>query len=236
MNRLFLYSILIINLGFLSCSRTIYEFETIPKEPIIHSSTGSNSASDIEIRVNYESSELDLSVFQVDIYNGSEDTLFITNNDIIFSLYTDYYIEGAELYPLDKDFLINDYKHQHKQVQQEKKESTFWNIFISGLDIASFAISTGGISAGVVGLAAESTAYILEDRSYYNSLSGSLEEQINYVEDWVLDEIKIAPGQRGAFDLLFEHVISDGKGRLDINIDSIQFEFPYILQTRKVKK
>jgi hypothetical protein len=236
MNKFSFHISLLIGISLTACSKTHYQFETIPQKPTVVYAKDSLQAKDVEIDVNYVSSDLELSVFQVDVFNGSEDTIYFFNKEVNLSLKTDYYREGAYLYPLEKDFLINEYNYQQKQLQLQKKRNTFWNIFTAGITLASIVTSSGAVTVNSVGFAAESTAYILEDRSYYNALTGSIEDRILYIEDWVLDEVKIAPGEKDAFDLLFEHIISDGECSLELNFADNLYIFPYLLQTRKIEK
>ncbi len=236
MNKVFLYFCSLFVLSLSSCSRTYYQLEAIPQQSQVEYSEDALSADDIVIEVDYASTDLNLSVFQVDVFNDSKDTITISTDEIVLALKDIFYSEETVLDPLGKDYLIDGYLYENERLKSRKKSNTIWRTIASSLTLITLVNSPGVSTGNTLGFIAGSSYDILEERGYYNALTGSNEERIAYVEDWVLDTVKIAPGKDDSFDLIFEHGVRDGDCRLEILVNGSTYKFPFLLETIKVKR
>ena len=170
----------------------------------------------------------DYIVFELTVENKTSDTIQMASKDVNLILRENEILTDATLFhALSKKDIIYDLESTAAQVNRDKKTRTTLSIVEVGLNLIGIAATGNANSAGAVIYAAESAGYILEERRAYNLLQGSLEEQIQYVEDWVLDKDQVAPGDLKSWDILFERLLVDSDGTLEVFCKDYDFYFDY---------
>ncbi len=165
-------------------------------------------------------------VFHLIVENYSKDSLELTHKDFELK-FIDLNGEGFRVRSIDvndrKEFLVA----EKEGLGREKKTRTIGNVILAGLEAVAIAISPGGSVAGAIVYAAESSVYIAEDRNAFNIAQLSIDDHINYLEDWVLYKDVIGPESDSEFDILFERFLrnSDLIISADINGQYCEVEF-----------
>jgi len=136
--------------------------------------------------------------FHAEANNISTDGLNIWANDFKWSYPIDDSYNWHET--INKKDIINDLKNEKVENKKRKKNRTVLNSVLSVLDVISFAATGQGGNAVLV--AVESGAYIAEERRAFKAADLSLEDEIQFLEEWVLDEMNIAPNNINSFDIL----------------------------------
>ncbi len=207
-----------------SCAKKVYFFEAEKTS----SEADLSRARDIRVESYFSGDALDYVVFEVDIFNNTNNDLIIDHKDISLSLINK---DGKTvlLDALDKRDIIYQLEMTNRDIQREKKSRDISNAI--GIGIGIIAIGTTSNYAGIdVALyATESAAYMMEDSRAHKLMVGSLEEQIAYVDEWVLERDTITPGKDNSWDVLFERRLADAPATLIVEIEGIEFKQAYNL-------
>ncbi len=179
---------------------------------------------DVDINIRFAGDALNYLTFEIDIDNHSDQPVILSRKDISMELDL---LSGEYLLlkPLDKERVIMDLQNIKEQTEQEKKRATRNGVLFAALDIAT--IATTGTDVAL--LAGGSAADILNTRDRYKALEGSLEDQIAYVYDWVLEQDTIPAGSTKSLDILFESGLYTGQSAIKLKADYGRYTFPYTM-------
>ena len=210
---------------FSSCKSSYRYTEIKPKEvsevSIENVEFTKDSYENIEIKTAFIGFAADYMIYQVELYNNSDQDISITYRDVDIE-----YADGFTLNARHKYQFIEQLKDEKQSVKTTKKANTFANILIGGLGIVS--IFTGG-GNGVDGAlyAIETTAYVAEDHRNFNLIEGSIEDEIKYIEDWVLHEDLIPAGEQLSSDIIFPIAESDYDFDIVFELAGGEYRIPY---------
>ncbi len=201
-----------------SCAPKIWVQDAFSRRPEI------DATKDVDINIRFAGDALNYLTFELDIDNHSDQDIILSRKDINMEvdLNTGEYLN---LKPLDKYRVINDLENAQEQVNRDKKRATRNGILFAALDIAT--VATTGTDVAI--LAGGSTVDILNTRDRFKALEGSLEDQMAYVYDWVLDQDTIAAGTTKSVDLLFESGLYTGDAMLRLQSDYGSYRFPFTM-------
>ena len=216
---------------FCSCAQKVY-FQDARK---IDAPENINRYDDIQIESYFSGDALDYLVFELDLFNNGSEDVRISRKDISLHIIP---VTGSSyiLNPLHKADLIRELERRHKQAESDRKTNNIINAVGIGLDLLVIGTSGGsyaGIDAAI--FATESAAYALEENRAFKLLSGSLEEQIEYVNQWVLDQDTIKAGEEYSWDILFERSLIDADAEFRVVIDNRKFSQLFNLNIREEK-
>jgi len=157
------------------------------------------------------------------------DTIHLNYNDIYLSIKEE---QEVVLNALDKFDLIEDAKSRQEHHKREKRGNDIGNAILIGLDL--FLVGSGNLNA-VDGLiyTTETASYMLEDSRAYKLLKGSIDEQIQYIEDWVLQYAYIPPQSEDTWDILFERKLYDNYADLVVKIKEKEYSIPFNIITKE---
>ena len=74
---------------------------------------------------------------------------------------------------------------------------------------------------------------MLEDARSHKLLTGSIEEQKEYVEQWVLYKSKLQPNESGTWDILFPRRLFDANAFFVLKLDSLEYAQEFDLDIRE---
>ena len=210
---------------FTSCSQKVYFFDAVKAE---------SQPEDLEIEVDayFGGDALEYVVFEVDVKNNSLDTLYLNNKDIYLKVYDDN--NTIILDAKDKTDIIYELESRGRQLDREKRGRDIGNAISIGLDL--LLIGTGnGNGAELFIYSAETASYMMEDARSHKLIKGSLEEQIGYIDEWVLYREKLAPNSEESWDVLFDRQLFESDADFVIEIGSKIYKVPFILKTIEEK-
>ena len=223
--------ILIMMCGLLmvSCSRKIL----IQQASQLSDTELRQSEDRIEVRTYYSGDMGEFITFQVDVDNRSEETLTISERDLELSL-----DEGngryARMRPIRKAELMDRLHAEKEQLIREKKAVTISRVLGSGLGIVAAVL--GGVSGPeAIIYGSDSAAGIIDDRRAYNAAQGSIEERIEYHEDYTLSRMDVPAGGHGSFDIHFERVMVETMAILKFECKGNELKFPYEFYLEEIK-
>lgn len=232
-----LTSITIILLFFLltSCKSTFQYTEIKPKEIAETTAENLEFSNDrfdqIEIKTAFVGYASDYMIYQLELHNRTTNEIYISQEDIEIQ-----YEDGFTLNARNKDSFVDYLKKEKTTVKKQKKLKTAENILIGVLGIASIFSGGGNVADGAV-YALESTVYVAEDNKNYKLVERSIEDEIIYIEDWVLDEEVIEAGDRLSTDIIFPIApITESDFDIVIDLSGTKYTIPYSSIIREGKK
>lgn len=222
--RIFLF-LGLISLTF-ACTPKLQVVQAYQIEDKDNVSSDSIDSDDLKLSITsrYAGDALDFIVFEMDIENLSEDSIYLSSSDIVLSLFDNN--RDIKLNPLDKDQFIFNLQNEYQAVERQKKNTMIGNIVLTTLNVFGIALGGGGL-ANVIISGAEGAIITADDNQYYNWLEGSIEEQMAYLEDWVFDDFWIEPGEHYSKDLLFDRYLFQGDATLVFNSMQDEYIFKY---------
>lgn len=225
---LLLFSCLII---FGSCSQKLYFLDAEKQEYEIPQ----NEKNDIIIEAYFAGEVMDYHVFEIDVYNKSQDSLTISFQDAFLKIYENQENEGFETRALNKEKIIDELKHENKRVKREKRANNILNGISLGLTV--FGGVTNVINgADAIYLSAETASIMIEDARVYKLISGSIEEQIEYVDKWVLYNEKVAPLSETTFDVFFKRNLIEADADFKLHIRDSEYAIPFTFKLKEDKR
>ncbi len=224
MKRYLLISFLLL-LGLSSCKSSYQYTEIKPAEVSEMSGDKLPFSRDnydhLEIKTAFVGFASDYMIYQLELHNHTSEDLEINYTDVDIE-YEDGFILNARQKYKFIDFL----KEEKSSVKRQKKTTTIGNILIGGLGIASIFAGGGNGVEGVL-YALETTAYVAEDHRNYNLVEGSIEDEIKYIEDWVLYEGVIPAKSMLSTDVIFPISEADFDFDLVLQIGDDEYRIPY---------
>lgn len=154
----------------------------------------------IDVRTFYGGDMGSFITFQVDVDNRSDSSLFIAERDLLFNI-TQGDGNNLTLGAIRKSRILDDLYREEKRVDKEKKASTIFTVIATGLGLVT---GVGGAGVDAVLYGSDAASVIVGDRRSYNAYQGSIQEMIEYHEEYTLDELEIEPGRSASFDVHFK--------------------------------
>ena len=185
------------------------------------SSTPETDSIRLVVNTTYAGDALDYVVFELEVKNPTNDTIWIDSDNIKLIF------EKEEMKPIEKQNVIDFLHSENYKLEREKKRRNTEDAIVVGLNLLAIAFSPGARTLDGIFYSLDATGYILEDRRQLNLAKGSIEEQIIYIEEWVLDKSYLAPSEENSWDILFDRFMVNEKAILTIEIQGIFYEFPY---------
>lgn len=234
-SRLFLLASLLSVITLCSCSRKYYY-----QEAYLSTSDGNyrsgvdeniedNPIEDVIIETRFSGDAFSYLVFEIDIDNRSGQDILISINDMVLSVEENRDGYAYDLLPLDKSMVIADLKNEQQDVKSERKTQNVLNAVGVGASLLSIFASPNIDGVGTALYATDATVSILETDRAYRLVEGDIEDQILYIDEWVLGNELIKAGDKISFDLLFERVLTDAEATMIIDNDQIQYSCGYTL-------
>ena len=213
-----------------SCAPKIY----LQEADKLKSENNITEQNDVRVQSYYSGDALEYLVFELDAFNNSQDTVVLDYRNIQLLIEDE---DGNEivLKSLNKDRLIADLKQYHEEVKIQNRTRNISNAIGIGLNIFLIGNYSNNVGVDLAIYASESAAYMLEDNRAHKLLSGSIEEQIEYVNEWVLETDSIPPGSDNSWDILFARKLTEGKGSVVVKIDDDEYSQTFKLFLREEK-
>lgn len=176
------------------------------------------------IRIAFVEDAFKYLIFHVDVESFSKDTILLEVDDWEWSVDRPDKIDW--LNTIDKKEMISLLEREKDEIKKAKKTSTITNVILSGLEVLAIATSPGGGTSAVF-YALESGSYIAEYRNAFNVASLSIEDEMKYINDWVLTSKKLTPYEAIGFDIIIDRSLSDYPilFRSLLNDQKCEFEF-----------
>ncbi len=225
-------------MSILSCSRS--SFYVIDGAPVDISYADEDnmmvSEQDHElytIKTAFAGDAISYTIFQLDFENLSQDSILISSEEI----YLVDYSTAQKIYPLDKYEEIAYLESTKDEINKQKKRETIGNMVLGGLNLLSFA-GGGGLFNTLNGISygAETSLYILESRREFDFMSGSVEDEIDYIYDWVIDAEMVGPDDKLSVDILFPRRTELREARLVITVLGEEQDFPFRFELKEIRE
>ncbi len=226
-NHILLYFFILISV---SCAPKVYFFEAhklgTPKEDVAKNE-------DVEMACYFAGDALDYVVFEIDVINNSQDTLDLSYRHIFLEIFEKDKSRPRILDALSPDDVLTDLQHRHVQLQQEKAMRDIGNAIDIGFSL--FLLGSGGGYGAINSLLfmLDSASYMLEDARAHKLLTGSLEEQMAYVEEWVLARETLGPGEEDSWDILFPRQLHSAYADFVVRSPRVDFRQGFELSIRE---
>lgn len=180
-----------------SCAQKVHFFEAQKR--------GGYELKDSLVRVDsyFAGDALEYIVFELDVENLGDDAIELSAKDIRLEVYDHSNRDPLILDALNKRDVINDLHRAQKRLKAEKKTNDILNAVDIGLSLLVIGTSGTYTSVDAIIYSTETAAYMMEDARAYKLMKGDIEDQIQYVEDWVMDDEYIEPHGKGSWDVLF---------------------------------
>ncbi len=212
---------------FSSCKSTYWYTEIHPEEVAFTTEDNieftKDDLEDVVIRTAFVGHAIDYSIFQLDIENLSDKPILIdyTNVRLVHE-------DGFQRNAHHKYNFIKNLDKEKNKIKKEKRTRTIGNIILGGLTIASIALGGGaGNSINAITYGAESAVYIADDARQFNAMEGSIEDEIAYIQDWVLFETIIARDDKMTKDLIFPNEGMTEDFTMEVSLNGQKLFVPY---------
>lgn len=178
---------------------------------------------DLVIRTAFIGHAIDYSIFQLDIQNSSDNPISLSYSDVRL-----VHEDGFQRNAHHKYNFIKNLQTEKKKLKKQKRASTIGNILLGGLTIAAIAAGGGAVnSINAITYGAESAVYISDDVRSFNAMEGSIEEEIAYIEDWVLFETIIARDDKMTKDVIFPNEDLNDDFSIELMLNGKKHLVPY---------
>ena len=141
-----------------------------------------------EIVVNsyFAGDALDYVIFELDVENNSQETIDFSYRDVYLEIYEKFNSRPIILDALNKDDVIAELEETHERLKREKRARDIGNALDLGINLALMGSVGGSSSLNAILYSTDVASVMMEDARAYKFMTGSLEEQINYIEEWVI--------------------------------------------------
>ncbi|MBX2816543.1 MAG: hypothetical protein KTR24_11110 [Saprospiraceae bacterium] len=212
-------------MGFGSCTPTFTEVVAVgPMDQSVNEDS-------VVLTARYGLDAGDHLVFELDVNNGSNDELFISAEDVMLVVEDEDEARSHRLPAVNKDRLLDHLEDEKVILRKEKRTQGVLSAIGVGIGVVAMAVDPGSFStADRIFYAAEATAGIVGEQRSFTLAEGDIDDQILYVEDWVMDTTTIAPGEEQSWDLLFTNPIAAGSATLLVEVDGRPLAFDFTLE------
>jgi len=224
-----LFFFVILSICCSSCSRKVYfqdAYQANVEENL--------SKVEVDIQTKFSGDALDYLVFELDVKNNSSDSIELHYKNISLQI-TDFDNNREEfsIEPIYKEDVI-DYlfatKGQAKRNRNARNVEAAFGIGVGILGILSGGGGNGWNTVNSVVYTLDVASIVVEDNRAYALIAGDIDEQIQYIDDWVLESCTIAPNESVSYDILFERVMITGDADFTIQNDKIDYSDLYELE------
>lgn len=175
---------------------------------------------DITLRTAFAGYGIDYAIFQIEVVNDADYYINFTYNNVRLDP-----VEGPDVRAHNKYDFLNQLNRDKKELKKNKKKSTATNLLVGGLQALAFVGAGDGVGAIVNGV--DTAFFIAGDRKSYNLASGNIEDEINYINDWVLYENIIESYSTFSADIIFPIQDLTTDFDLVITLDDEEYRIPY---------
>lgn len=226
-------------IGMSSCSRK--SFYVIDGAPVDISFVDENelnisekSRDHFSLKTAFVGDAINYTIFQLDFNNNSSDSILLSADGI----YLVDYNTAEKIYPIDKYDEIDYLESEKDEINKEKNRRTINDALLGGINLLSIFGGGGGLVNAIGGLSygAETSYYILESRRDFNFIKGTVEDEINYIYDWVLYEENVPAQDTISIDILFPRRPEMREARLVINIEGEELEFLFQFALKEIRQ
>lgn len=221
--------ILLLVISCCSCSQKVYFFEAqkLPTQT-------SKNEDVVVVDAFFAGDALDYVVFELDIYNNSMDTLNLDYRKIYLEAIEENEASISTLYALNSNDVIFEVEERSRQLKAEKTGRDIGNAISIGLNL--LLIGSGNYNAiDAVVYSTETAAYMLEDARSHKLIKGSLEEQIQYLDEWVLYKEQLGPNEENTWDVLFDRQLFNAEADFVIVINDQSYKIPFDIFIKEEK-
>lgn len=213
-----------------SCAEKIYLLDAHKQE----NNAFLNAEDTLSFESYYAGDAFSYIVFELDAFNNTDDSIRLSANNVFLEV-METGRRPNTLNALAKDRVISDLQRQHEQLQREKKARDIANVVSIGINVLLIGATSnyGGVDAAVY--AADGAIYMMEDSRAHKLISGSLEDQIAYVDEWVLGSATLAPGSDSSWDILFPRHLVEAPAVLKVKLPNQEFTQNFQLKIREEK-
>ncbi len=211
-----------------SCTQKIYLQDASPENDTEYIETN-----DVSVATRYSGDAFDYIIFEIDIDNLSDETIELSSRDVKLMISDNEGLRDRKLRAIDKDYLIDMLYNEQELVKRERTARNVGGIVNLGLTLLGGVAGNNTLNTAIY--ATDSAAAIIDNNRAYKLISGSIEDQIIYLEDWVLKKDTIGPGESGSWDILFDRYLIEGNATLEISNGQLDHAFPYQLYIREEK-
>ena len=210
------YILFIVSTCLFSCSRNTVQLLDISSnsedvEYIDGLEYAKCATENFDVHVAFVEDVSDILVFRCIVENFSDDSIRVRNEDFELSFYDRFDDPNEAIVPsIYGESRIDFLESEKGHIEEAKKNRVFGGVLFAGLEAVAVAISPGGNVGSAILYAAESGAYIAEERNRFKLAELSIEDEIQYIEDWVLNEATIGAYEDMDFDLLYERIYREG--------------------------
>jgi len=193
-----------------------------------------NPTNDVYITTAYIGDAIDFITFQLDVDNRSDTSIIIDVADI--GLLMD--LGGTRrryAKPVYKDDIMRYLTREADGLESERKSENTRTAILGGIDLL------GGVLSGAS--AAETVIYggvyatdMVDRSSRYKDAQRTVEEQIEYHEEYTLERAILEPGAKASFDIHFESPLVDAPAELEINCTNHTYDFDYQLEVIETRR
>lgn len=210
-----------------SCKSTYWYTEIHPEEVAFRAEDNieftEDDLDDVVIRTAFVGHAVDYSIFQLDIQNSSDKPLSLSYTDVRL-----VHEDGFQRNAHHKYNFIKNLDKEKKNIKKQKRTRTIGNILLGGLTIAAIAAGGGAAnSINAISYGAESAYYIADDARQFNAMEGSIEDEIAYIQDWVLFETIIARDDKMTKDIIFPNENLNEDFTLELTLNEQKISVPY---------
>lgn len=168
------------------------------------------NADDYHLDVAFAEDAFDYLIFHVRFTNYSLDSIYLSFRDFEMDLLPGDRLKSERTLPaINVDDYLNFLDNEQDQLKKQKKNRTIGNLIIAGLDAVSIAAGSGGNLGAALSYAAESSIYIAEERNAFRVAELSIEDEKEYLLDWVLYDAYVLPEDHFDFDIIFDRLPID---------------------------
>lgn len=169
--------------------------------------------------------------FQIDVDNRSSETIFFDENDVTLMIG-----RGSDkqlFYPIPRREVISTLEYESKNVNFNKKADTAEGALGTGFELLAGLLAgdvVGGIFYGSL-----TAADMLTRRGEFNKAERSIEQELEYHNEYTLGEVTLGPGESGSYDVHFSRTMRANFAQLEIYCADHNYEFGYQLEVKEIK-
>lgn len=189
----------------------------------------------IRVQCFYAGDAMEYIVFELDLFNESREDLIVNARDISLVINEPGY--QRNLKPLRKSEIISQLEYEHRQVKAERKANNILGAISIGINLVAIGTNSNFPVIDGISYATESAVYMIEDNRAYALIQGSLEEQVEYVDQWVLERDTLAAGEDYSWDVLFERNLINAPVQFVINIQGQEYiqDFQFYTSEERIR-